>query len=68
MDAAEFHDKYGKEEAEKVSKSAGTSYAYFQQFITGNRRPSVELAQALIDASGGRLDLVGLLTKKRKVA
>ena len=68
MNAKQFLDLYGKERAEKVAKAAGTSYAYFNQIAYGHRHPSVKKAQALVEASGGDLDLVALLTSNRKTA
>jgi hypothetical protein len=68
MDAQTFKDKFGIAECEAVAAAAKTNYAYFHQIATGHRRPSVELAQALVEASGGRLDLVALLTAKTAVA
>lgn len=68
MNAKQFLDLYGKDRCEEVCKLAGTSYAYFNQIAYGHRRPSVEKAQALVEASGGDLDLVALLTFKRSAA
>ncbi|MCG8476130.1 MAG: hypothetical protein MI784_11735 [Cytophagales bacterium] len=64
MDAKSFLDTYGKEEAARVAEAAGTNYAYFNQIIYGHRRPSVELAEKLVDASEGRLDFVLLIKSK----
>ncbi len=68
MDARTFRDKFGKAEAEAIAVAAGTNYAYFHQIAAGIRRPSVELAQALVRASGERLDLLALLTNKNAAA
>jgi len=64
MNAREYIDKYGKEKAEAVAKAAGTNMAYFSQLAAGFRRPSVKLAQRLVDASGGELGFVELLTNE----
>lgn len=68
MDAHTFKCKYGKSECERVADKAGTNYAYFHQIAVGLRRPSVELAEKLVNASDKRLDLLSLLTSKKKVA
>lgn len=68
MDAQTFKTEFGIDECEAVAAAAGTNYAYFHQIATGVRRPSVELAEKLVTASDGRLDLVGLLTNKKTAA
>jgi transcriptional regulator with XRE-family HTH domain len=64
MDALTYLNLYGKEKATKVAKKAGTNYAYFSQIAYGHRRPSVELALKLVEASKQELDFVSLLTHK----
>lgn len=71
MDAKSFHDKHGREVSERVAIRAGTNYAYFNQIVYGHRRPSVKLAQRLVEASAEeirakdqRLDFESLLTAK----
>ena len=64
MDAKTFLEQFGRVEAESVAVSAGTNYAYFSQIAHGHRRPSVELAERLVDKSSGRLDLLRLLKSK----
>lgn len=68
MDAHTFKDEFGKAECEAVAAAAGTNYAYFKQIAAGDRRPSIELAERLVAASGGRLDLLMLLTSKKTAA
>jgi hypothetical protein len=68
MNAREYLDKHGKEKAEAMAKTAGTNLAYFSQIAAGVRRPSVNLAQRLVDASNGELDFVALLTAKNNAA
>lgn len=65
MDAKSFIDKHGTARAKKVAEAAGTNYAYFSQIAYGHRRPSVDLAEALVSESGGELDLIALLKKPR---
>lgn len=61
MDAKEFLEAVGKNEAEEVAKRAGTNYAYYAQIAYGHRRPSPELAERLVTESGNRLDFAALL-------
>lgn len=68
MDAQTFKDTFGIEESERVAIAAGSNYAYFHQIATGHRRPSVDLAEKLVDASEGRLELIALLKAKRTAA
>ncbi len=65
MDAKTFFEKHGRDESRAVAVAAGTNYAYFYQFVTGARRPSLELAKKLVEASDGRLELLALLEAKR---
>ncbi len=69
MDALKFLNRHGKAIAEAVALGAGTNFAYFSQIAYGHRRPSVDLAKRLVDASASvvsdeaaRLDLLALLT------
>ena len=64
MNAREFLDKFGGAEAEQVAVAAGTNLPYFEQLACGARRPSFELAERLVAASGGRLDVLALLRAK----
>ena len=64
MNAKEFLSEFGTDEARAVAEKAGTNYAYFSQIAYGHRRPSVELAERLVKASGDRLDFTSLLTSQ----
>ena len=68
MDAKQFLDQFGREDAQRVAESAGTSFGYFYQIALGHRRPSVELAERLVEASESRLDFVALLRSKKNAA
>lgn len=68
MNAKEFLEQFGREESERVAALAGTNYAYFSQLAYGHRRPSVDLAERLVTASGGRLDFTKLLIKAETAA
>ena len=68
MDAKTFHDTYGRERCEQVAKAAKSKLGYFLQIAYGHRRPSPDLAQRLVKASGNKLDFVALLTQKKKKA
>jgi len=61
MNAKEFFDTHGREQAERVATRAGTNLAYFVQIVYGHRRPSVDLAKRLANASGGEMDVAALL-------
>ncbi len=65
MNAREYIDTFGWEEAERVAKAAGTNRAYFSQIANGHRNASVPLAQKLVDASAGRLDFMSLVNAGR---
>ena len=71
MDALAFLEKHGKEVATEVAEAAGTNWQYFSQIAYGHRRPSVDLAHKLVNASAEivrrkdeRLDLVSLLPSR----
>lgn len=65
MDAKQFLDEFGRDAATRVAESAGSNYAYFSQLAYGHRRPSVDLAERLIEASEGKLTFEGLLRGKQ---
>lgn len=64
MNARDFIDEHGRQEAERVAIAAGTNMAYFEQIACGARRPSFELAERLAAESGGRMDTLSLLRAK----
>ena len=66
MDAKDFLARYGRAEAQIVADRAGTNYRYFYQLATGKRRASVELAERLVVASGGRMDQMAILNARSK--
>jgi hypothetical protein len=61
MDAKTFLAEHGRLEAARVAQAAGTNYAYFSQIAYGHRRPSVDLAERLVKASGSRMSFEELL-------
>lgn len=67
MNAKQFIETYGWKRAEKVALKAGTNRAYFSQIACGHRNASLPLAERLVKASGGELDLISLMksTKDR---
>jgi hypothetical protein len=67
MDAHEFLKRHGSPEAEAVAIRAGTNLNYFRQLACGARRPSVDLALKLVEASDHRLDFNKLLLAKSVV-
>ena len=64
MNAREFLDEFGTKEAEKVATRAGTNLAYFAQLACGARRPSFDMAERLVAASEGKLDVLALMRAK----
>lgn len=66
MNAKQFIDKFGREEASAVADRAGTNIQYFVQIAYGHRRPSFDLAEKLVEASNQRLDLLLLLKSKKQ--
>lgn len=65
MDLRKYLDLYGNDTLRRVAKEAGTSYEYLRQLLYKQRRPSVELAEALVEATDGELDMISLLNTKR---
>ncbi|WP_020208258.1 hypothetical protein [Gilvimarinus chinensis] len=68
MTAKEFIDRFGCDEARAVAQKANTNYAYFSQIAYGHRRPSVDLAKRLVDASENRLGFTDLLLVEKATA
>lgn len=66
MDAKTFIERFGTDEAGRVAAAAGTNYSYFSQIAYGHRRPSVQLADRLVEASDHRLSFEALMRSKRE--
>lgn len=64
MNAMEFWKAVGIEKTRQVCQDAGTTYENFKHIAHKRRRPSVELANRLIRASGGMLSFEKLLFDK----
>lgn len=65
MNAREYLDEFGSEQAELVAKAAGTNLAYFEQLACGARSPSFGLAERLVEADNKRkLDVLALMRAK----
>lgn len=62
MDAMTFIKETSIDEARRIAEVAGTTYNYFYQIARGDRNASTKLAKKLVAASGGRLDLMSLMT------
>lgn len=62
MDAKQFIEEFGRNEAERVAKEAGSNLAYFSQIANGHRNASFKLAAKLVEASKGRLDQIKLMS------
>lgn len=68
MDARAYLDKHGRVKSAEVAQAAGTNLAYFEQLACGFRRPSYELAQELVAASDGEMDVDSLMQAKARIA
>ena len=66
MNAQDYLALHGIKKAREVAQKSGTSYAYFWQIAKGIRRPSVDLAERLVEASGHEMDFVSLLRVEKK--
>jgi hypothetical protein len=64
MNAREFLKEFGSEEASRVALLADSNIDYFRQLACGARRPSFELAERLVAASNGKLDILALMREK----
>lgn len=53
----DYWKKHGKESCEKLSTAAGTTYSYWKLICNRVKRPGLDLARRLVDASGGELSL-----------
>jgi transcriptional regulator with XRE-family HTH domain len=65
MNIKQYEKTYGRKGIETLAEKSGTTFAYVMQIYNGIRRPSVELAERLVKASGNELDFVSLLTQKK---
>lgn len=56
MNINDYYIKYGMAGLEKLAEKAGTKLSYLKQLVyTTNKRPSIEMAERLVKASGGKL-------------
>lgn len=62
----EYLVEFGRQHADKTARAAGLSPAYFNQICYGHRRASVDAAEKLVKASGGRLGFVLILQHRVK--
>ena len=60
MNMKQFLTTYGREEASRVAKDAGTTFAYLEQIAGGHRKPGFALTRKLVLASGKRMTLEAL--------
>lgn len=61
MNANTFLKKVGWKEAQRVAELAGTSRGYFAHIAHGRKRPSIELADRLVEASDGKMTFDALI-------
>jgi hypothetical protein len=64
MSPKDFYTLNGRIKTEEICLKSGTTWSYFDQFVRGKRRPSVELAIKLVKASANELDFVSLMNCK----
>lgn len=67
MDAMGYWRTVGTEKARQMVEQAGTSWAYFVHIAHRRKRPGVDLAHRLIEASDGNLTLADLLFSRSRV-
>lgn len=65
MNLQQFRELYGPQKTLEVLIKAGSNKAYGYQLLRGDRRPSVKLAKALVQASDHKLDFVSLLAVEK---
>ena len=51
MNAKEYENTTGVENAQRVVELAGTKWSYWRHFCTKHKRPGPDLARKLVDAS-----------------
>lgn len=51
----------GREKIKELCAVCGTNYAYYKHMAAGRRRPSIDLARRMIEASNERLTLKDLI-------
>lgn len=64
MNFDQFCNEFGEHEGRRVLQRAGRKESNLYAYRRGLRRPSTKAAQAMVAASGGRLDLLALLAVK----
>ena len=68
MTLNDYFIKHGTKGLRELAEKAGTKLSYLLQlnYSTG-KRPSIQMAQRLVDASGGALTLEGLANPKKSL-
>lgn len=67
MNVEQYYRKYGMKALDELGAKAGTTRKHLYAMVEGRRRPSVELAERLVEASNFELNFVSILrSKKRK--
>ena len=61
VSAMSFWQRHGAQHCARLAQDAGTTYAYWKQIANQRKRPSIELARRLVQASQGELSLELLL-------
>lgn len=65
MTPHKFYKSRGTDVSRRVAEAAGTNLEYFRHLAHGRRRPSVELALALVEASNGEMTFTEIMLAKK---
>jgi hypothetical protein len=67
MTLADYINEHGRGTLTRLARDVGTSKGYLHDLINDpNRRPSVDMAKAIEDATGGKVSAIGLLGLDRR--
>ena len=58
MTPLELYESLTRDELTALAERAGISRVYLYQLLTGRRTPSLEYAQRITDACGGRVEFI----------
>ncbi len=64
MDAMSYWKAHGREPVIALCDKVGTTYNYWKHIANKRKRPSVDLARRMVEATGGALTLDELLPPK----
>lgn len=69
MNINDYYIKHGMPGLEKLALGANTKLSYLKQLVytEGKKLPSIDMAQRLVDASGGELTFIGLANPVKRL-